>query len=193
MANETAAPEGRNRPVRAPENRGLFGPSGPPETESPRPDMRAAMREDDSRARAAKRAAEIRGHIGELDEGVDEFDAPPAPEGWVYNWKRETVHNQPDPSYSAALMRRGWEPVPASRHSDMVSMAERDGPVRRKGMILMERPKTINDEAKAAELVKARNEVRQKEIQLGSARPGEFERKPPSIKRQFEPIPVPEG
>ena len=151
------------------------------------------MREEDPRVRAERRAAEIRGHIGELDEGIDEFATPPAPEGWVYNWKRHTVHNMPDPSYNAALQRRGWEPGPASRHPEMVSLDERDGAVFRKGMVLMERPKTINDEAKAAELRKARNEVRQKEIQLGAARPGEFERKAPSIKRQFEPIPVPEG
>ena len=169
---------------------------GPPTVDAPmiapRPDMRAAMREDDPRARAAKRAAEIREHIGELDEGIDEFAAPEAPEGWVYNWKRNTVHNQPDPSYNAALARRGWEPVPAARHPEMVSIEDRDGAVMRKGMVLMERPKTINDEAKVAELNKARKEVRNKEVQLGQGRPGEFERKKPSINRQYEPMQIPD-
>lgn len=196
MANEQTAPEGRNRPPRVPEVRSVPGPPIVPRemlSETARPDMRAPMRAEDSRALAEKRAAEIRGHIGELDEGIDEFAAPEAPDGWVYNWKRHTVHNMPDPSYASALARRGWEPVPAARHPEMVPSNEIGGAILRKGNMLMMRPKVINDEAKAAELRKARNEVRQKELQLGAARPGEFERKAPSIKRQFEPIPVPEG
>ena len=34
-----------------------------------RPAMRPAMREDDPRARAAARAAQLREHVGDLDEG----------------------------------------------------------------------------------------------------------------------------
>ena len=44
-----------------------------------RPAMRPAMREEDPRAAAARRAAEIRGHLGTMDEGTDEFAAPPPP------------------------------------------------------------------------------------------------------------------
>jgi hypothetical protein len=38
-----------------------------------RPTMRPAMREEDPRVSAARRAAEIRGHLGSMDEGEDKF------------------------------------------------------------------------------------------------------------------------
>ena len=45
-----------------------------------RPAMRPPMREEDPRAAAARRAAEIRGHIGNMDEGPDKFLTPNAPD-----------------------------------------------------------------------------------------------------------------
>ena len=60
-----------------------------------RPEMREEIRpemrgeEDDPRARAAKRAAELRGHVETFDDGVDKFAAPRAPDGWTYEWKRK--------------------------------------------------------------------------------------------------------
>ena len=47
--------------------------------------MRQAMRDEDPRARAARRAAELRGNIGDMDEGTDEFFIPPhlVPDGWT--------------------------------------------------------------------------------------------------------------
>ena len=39
-----------------------------------RPDPRPMMgKEEDPRERAARRAAEVRGHLGGMDDGVDEF------------------------------------------------------------------------------------------------------------------------
>ena len=37
----------------------------------PRAEMREEVREEDPRIRAARRAAEIRGHIGSLDQGTE--------------------------------------------------------------------------------------------------------------------------
>ena len=50
-----------------------------------RPSMRPAMPEEDPRARAAARAAQLRDHVGDLDEGTDEFYIPPSmvPDGWT--------------------------------------------------------------------------------------------------------------
>jgi hypothetical protein len=39
----------------------------------PRAEMRSEMREEDPRARAARRAAELRGHLVDIDEGTDDF------------------------------------------------------------------------------------------------------------------------
>jgi len=74
-----------------------------------RPPMRAAMREEDPRVAAARRAAEIRGHSDGVDEGADEFRTPRAPDGWEYEWKRRTLLGQEDPAYQVQLARQGWD------------------------------------------------------------------------------------
>ena len=165
-----------------------------------RPEMRPTMREEDPRARAARRAAELRDHRnGDMDEGVDEFFIDPAdiPEGWSYEWKRRTVLGAEDPAYQVALARAGWEPVQTSRHPSYMPMGGDYPFIERKGMILMERPLEITDDARNAELRKARMQVRQKEAQLNSAESGQFERtnKDQSlvkVRKSYEAIPIPE-
>lgn len=150
------------------------------------------MREEDPRSRAAKRAAEIRGHIGSMDEGTDEFYIPPemVPDGWTYEWKRRTVLGQEDPAYQVSLARMGWEEVPADRHPQMMP-AGHHSVINRKGMVLMERPKEITDEARRIENRKARNQVKAKEEQLSSAPSGQFERNTPTVKKSYSPIAIP--
>jgi len=165
-----------------------------------RPEMRPTMREEDPRARAARRAAELRDHHnGDMDDGVDEFYVDPAdiPEGWSYEWKRRTVLGAEDPAYQVALARAGWEPVPTSRHPSYMPMGGDYPFIERKGMILMERPLEITEDARNAELRKARMQVRQKEAQLNSSESGHFERtnKDQSlvkVKKSYESIPVPD-
>ena len=63
--------------------------------------MRPAMRaEDDSRARAKQRADQLRGHLGEVVDGTDEFYISPdvIPDGWTYEWKRNTIYGAEDPA-----------------------------------------------------------------------------------------------
>jgi hypothetical protein len=69
--------------------------------------------------------------------------------------------------------------------------------IERKGMILMERPAEISDEARAIELRKARNQVRQKEAQLNSAEGGQFERSNKDqslvkVRKSYDSIPIPQ-
>jgi hypothetical protein len=160
-----------------------------------RPSMRPAMREEDPRAAAARRAAEIRGHIGSMDEGIDEFRTPRAPDGWEYEWKRRTLLGQEDPAYQVELARMGWEHVPTQRHPEMMPSNGAYATIERKGMTLMMRPAVISDESRAAELRRARNQVRVKEQQLNAAPDGTMTRDHASVRPQiskgFEPIPVP--
>lgn len=162
-----------------------------------RPPMRPALREEDPRERAARRAAEIRGTIGSLDEGVDDFYINPAeiPDGWSYEWKRKTIAGQEDPAYQVALARMGWEPVPADRHPSMMPTGGRYAVIERKGMILMERPLELSEEARMIELRKARQQVNNKKSQLGSAPDGQFGRDhasvKPKISNSYEPMPIP--
>lgn len=164
-----------------------------------RPAMRAEMREEDPRARAARRAAEIRGNIGSLDEGTDDFyiDQNSIPDGWSYEWKRKTVLGQEDPAYQVQLARMGWEPVPANRHPAYMPDNGKYTTIERKGMVLMERPKELTDEAKTIELKKARNQVRQKEQQLASAPDGQFGRNNKDaalvkVGKSYEAMPIPD-
>jgi hypothetical protein len=163
-----------------------------------REDIRAPMREEDPRTRAARRAAELRDHLGDMDEGTDDFYVNPSdvPPGWEYEWKRKLLLGAEDPAYQVALARAGWEPVPTSRHPSYMPNQGNHPIIERKGMVLMERPSEISEEARAIELRKARNQVRQKEAQLNSAEGGQFERSNKdqslvNIRKSYDSIPIP--
>lgn len=161
-----------------------------------REDMRAGQREDDPRARAERRAAEIRKHLkGDTSDGADRFWVDPAiiPDGWSYEWKRKTIWGKEDPAHEVELSRQGWEPVPASRHPQMMPKGNWQT-IERDGMILMERPKVLTDDVHRDNLKKARLQVKAKEAQLNQAPEGTFERDDPrvkpSIKKSFEAMPI---
>jgi len=163
-----------------------------------REDIRAPMREEDPRTRAARRAAELRDHLGDMDEGTDDFyiNKDDIPAGWEYEWKRKLLLGAEDPAYQVALARAGWEPVPTSRHPSYMPNSGDHPIIERKGMVLMERPSEISDEARSIELRKARNQVRQKEAQLNSAEGGQFERANKdqslvNIRKSYDSIPIP--
>jgi len=171
--------------------------TGPSET-MPAPQrepMRPALRVDDPRARAAARAAAVRANIGDMDEGVDEFAAPRAPDGWTYEWKTRTVLGAEDPAAMVALARKGWEAVPSNRHPEMMPLGYKDASIERKGMVLMERPRELVGEARNRERRKAMNQVRAKEQQLREAPDGQFGRNHPQaqprINKAYEAMPVP--
>lgn len=166
----------------------------------PRAPERPEMVTDDPRARAAKRAAELRGHLGSLDEGTDDFYIPPhyIPDGWSYEWKRKLTMGQEDPAYQVSIARKGWEPVPASRHPSMMPDGNKYQIIERKGMILMERPLEITEEAQRAERRRAQLQVRHKEEQLNAAPQGQFDRNNKDaplarVKKGYAPIAIPDA
>jgi hypothetical protein len=166
-----------------------------------RPEMRpSATVEESPRDRAARRAAELRGHASDLnDDGTDEYyiELGIIPDGWSYEWKTRTILGAEDPAHQVALARKGWEIVPASRHPELMPMGYKGVEITRKGMVLMERPMEITQEARNAELRKARMQMRDKEAQLTNAKGGEFDRTnkgDPLVKinKKYEAIPIPE-
>ena len=174
------------------------GPGRPPKDmrDAPvaetRDEMRAGQREDDPRARAERRAAEIRKHLkGDSSEGADRFYIDPSiiPDGWSYEWKRKTIWGKEDPAHEVELARQGWEVVPATRHPQMMPKGNWQT-IERDGMMLMERPKVLTDDVHASNLKKARLQVRAKEAQLNQAPEGTFDREKPSIKKSFEAMPI---
>jgi hypothetical protein len=163
-----------------------------------RPAMRPPMREEDPRAAAARRAAEIRGHLGSMDEGTDEFFIDPSqiPDGWTYEWKRKTVLGQEDPAYQVHLARTGWEPVPTTKHPEMMPGQGNHPNIERKGMMLMMRPAVISEEARDIELRRARGQVKAKEEQLAGAPEGglghrDHAQVKPKIGKSYEAMPIP--
>lgn len=160
----------------------------------------AGVAADDPRARAARRAAELREH-GSLEDGSDKFAIDPkmVPDGWSYEYRTYTVLGKEDPSYQVTLANAGWEAVPAARHRELMPAGYQGGTILRDGMMLMERPLEITEEAKRRDQKNARDQVRAKEAQLtGAAPPGEFDRsnkgdRLTSIKKTREAtIPIPD-
>jgi hypothetical protein len=91
------------------------------------------------------------------------------------------------------LRENHWTPVPADRHPEMMPVGHQ-GPVAKDGMILMERPAYLTEDARQEDLEIARDQVRVKEQQLGHTPSGTFTRNHPSvqrisqIKRSYGPI-----
>lgn len=161
-------------------------------------EVRKPMREDnDSKTRAAQRAKELREHLGDLDDGTDDFYVDPQsiPEGWTYEWKRHSTYGQEDPAYQVQLARAGWTPVPVDRHPDMMPVGTSDKTIMRKGLLLMECPTEIVDDRKRIDQKNAREQVRHKEAQIAGAPDGQFTRDHaqarPKISKSYEAIPVP--
>lgn len=159
--------------------------------------VKEPIRVEDSRARAAARAAELRGHLGDLDEGTDEFYVPNdmVPDGWTYEWKRHTVFGQEDPAYQVQLAREGWTPVPAARHPQLMPAGQAEGAILRKGMVLMECPSEIIEERRSIETRRARKQVRDKESSIAGTPEGTLTRDDPrvrpNIKKSYQAMPIP--
>lgn len=165
-----------------------------------RGEIRRPVREEDPRARAARRAEEIMSH-GSFSAGTsDQFYVDPnsIPPGWTYEWKRAETVNKNDDAYEIELRRNGWEPVPSGRHPELMPPNGRGNTITRNGMILMERPQEVTEAVRRIELNEARDLQRLPHQLAGESPRGTFERRNKDsslakIKSSFEPIMVPEN
>jgi len=199
MSTENPVPQRRPGPHAPLPNAGVAAavsaalPDEPPQASAP-----VTAREEDPRARAARRALELREHGG-LEQSTDKFYIDPRviPDGWSYEWRTLTIWGKEDPSYAVNLAQKGWESVPRTRHPEMMPEHHAGNTIVRDGQMLMERPKEITDEAKAKEYRAARDQVRAKESQLSGAPAGQFERDNKgapmaSVKKSYETIKIPD-
>ena len=149
---------------------------------------------------ASIRAQQIRANNkGELGETVDEFFIDPdiIPDGWTYEWKRETLLGMDMESHFVHLSQMGWEAVPTKRHPELMPMGSAKKNIVRKGMMLMERPEELTQEVRDIERRKARERVMTREQQLASVQPGHFERTNKDnsmvkVKRTYEAMEIPD-
>lgn len=152
------------------------------------------------RDRAEARAKELLESGSDVfEDGTDELfvDKSQIPDGWSYEWKSREVLGKVDSAYQVLLARKGWECVPASRHPEMMPVGYTGNDITRKGLVLMERPQSITNEAREIEARRAGMQVRTKEEQLSAAPPGQFERtnkgnRMTNIKKGFEAISIPQ-
>lgn len=127
---------------------------------------------------------------------TDMFAVPPGaiPEGWNYQWCRQSVYNQTDVAHQVGLAENGWTPVPADRHAGIFMPKGHSGDIVRDGLILMERPNELTAEARAEEAQAANNLTRIQREQLGVAVPQGFDdRHPgvrPRVRSNYEPGPT---
>lgn len=101
------------------------------------------------------------------ETGVNEFFIPPhlPPPGWSWEWKEETVLGQARQGYAAKLASVGWEAVMTESYPGIFTPEYDDrgelmkGPIRRGGLILMERAMILTQEAMLDEKRKADEKV----------------------------------
>lgn len=127
------------------------------------------------------------------------FDLPvdEIPSDLTYEWKRLSNLGMEDPFYIAGLREQGWEPVPPSRHPNWVPPGYNQPNIIKGGLILMDRPKELTDEARREERQLARQQVREAEQRLGVTPKGELTRQhegvtPRVTKEMVRPILVEE-
>lgn len=129
---------------------------------SARPAVRESVRDEPLPAGA------VRGRNGEVlarsRTSIDnKYHLPPecCEPGWSYEWKRDTIFNQPDQSYTNQLMHNGWRPVMAvGAWSGVFTPSDWKGEIRIDGEILMERPAELTRQAYAEERKKAQDLMR---------------------------------
>ena len=133
--------------------------------------------------RDAARSAEVRGRDGEVltrkrKQGVDPYEIPPhiIPKGWTYQWNAIAVMGNTDIVLDQGLgmYENGWRPVPAARHPGMFVAHGTSGAVVRGGLRLEERPAELTKEARADEVLTAKQLIsdRNESLKLSAVKNG---------------------
>lgn len=107
---------------------------------------------------------------GAANAGHDKYDVSDIqPPGWCYEWKAHTVLNQPDPQYAGRLRSAGWTPVMAEAHPGRFHELSYVGPIIVDGLMLMETPMQLKEEAILEERRMAADKVDRSRQQHGLA------------------------
>jgi hypothetical protein len=92
------------------------------------------------------------------------------PPGMAAQWVTDSIYGQPQPQHRAGFEKRGWTPVHQEdfdgQFDGMFMPKGADGEIKLDGLVLMMRPKEMNDRAKRAERRAAREQVAIKEQAL---------------------------
>lgn len=92
------------------------------------------------------------------------------PAGWTYQWITSQVIGKSQKI--SHFMQNGWTPVPASRHPGLFMPLDYEGAIEQEGLMLVERPKVLTDDARREEMDRARNLLRVQNDQFRPKLPG---------------------
>jgi hypothetical protein len=67
--------------------------------------------------------------------------------GWAYQWVRTSCHGKADPANVSSHMQNGYRPVQDAAVRDFYQTPQGTASIERDGLILMERPQELTDEA----------------------------------------------
>ena len=109
------------------------------------------------------------------------------PKDTSVEWKRWSNVGQEDPFYIAHLREQGWEPVNPKEHPDWVPIPPdyKDNVIIKSGMILMERPQQLTNEARAEMRQIAKRQMVEAEQRLGMTQRGELQRNAPQLVKEI--------
>lgn len=194
-----------------------------PETAAPAPSPRKRGRPaKDTIRRGGTLRAPIRGEpirdpvrpfdqgyaAGEVPQGLrrrerrgDEkfyIDPKIIPDKVSYEWKRVSCYGQPDHSHQIEVRENHWRPVPAERHPHLMPSNVTSGSIERDGLILMERPLYLTEDARREDFAKAVGPIDRLQNEYSKTPAGTMTRDHPSVRRNtkinksIEPGTIPE-
>lgn len=135
----------------------------------------ATTREAPTRAAGEKRLTRTRNRV------ADKFDVPARVKadgiarGLSYEWKRIAVRGMPDTDHMLDLQSNHWSPVPKDRYSNYA--------VEKQGMIMMERPLYLTQEAQREDYDLAMADVYNVTKGAAETPQGHFPRNHPNARR----------
>ena len=146
----------------------------------------------------ARPAVRTRSRMRRVSAMDDPFYIPveEIPEGSSYEWKRFSNVGAEDPFYIAQMRRQGWEPVDPKRHPTWVPPGYSLPTIIKGGMILMERPIELTQEAQRETRQLAQQQMAEAEQRLGKTPKDTMTRdfkgvEPKVVKEYMRPVHIP--
>lgn len=114
------------------------------------------------------------------------------PKDMDYQWIATECLGQQMHHRRVQFEANAWEAVPADRHDGMFMPSGYKGEINVEGLVLMERPKELTDEAKAEDYARARQQITDKEKQIGVSPAGTMPRLAPVVNKTVERLAIPD-
>jgi hypothetical protein len=133
-----------------------------------------------------KRVRMFRGDNVQIDEFGVNFDAIPSDVS--VEWKRFSNVGAEDPFYLARMEQQGWRAVDPREHPDWLSLPPGydKSVIIKSGLLLMERPKELTEQAIAEREARASRQVKEAEQRLGKrGADNEAERLAPRLEKHI--------